>query len=240
MGTFRSEETDMKIWTWMGVAGACGLVAALSACDGGGDETPTGDGDGDAGDGDVGDGDGGDGDEVSPYVSDFVEGGLGTAGDWSGYVFTAAEENSTIAPEEFLGNVVCAEGTLAAGYEEWALVGWNIAQEIDEETMEGGAVNAIVPGGSGVAYDVVNLGSSGLRIQIQADDMGVESWCAPVPNQSPGVIPWEDFRKECWTDGGATYDPSTPLAQIAVQTYAGSETLPTAFEYCVIHLGPAE
>lgn len=224
----------MKTSTWVSAFLACGIVAGLSACDGGeASPTETGDGDGDAGDGD-GDGDG------DLYVSDFVEGGLGESGDWRGYVFTAAEENSQITPEEFLGDVVCAEGVLGAGYEEWALVGWNIAQEIDEETQKGGAVNAIVPGGTGVAYDIANLGSSGLRIQIQADDMGADSWCAPVPNENPGVIPWEDFRKECWTMGGATYDPSTPLAQVAVQTYADSESQPTAFNYCVINLGPAD
>jgi hypothetical protein len=218
------------------ISGIMGFSAmGLAACDSGGDEPGTGEGDGD------GDGDGSGGSTAeNPYISGFVVGGLGESGSWRGYVFTAAEAGSSISPGEFLGDVVCAEGSLGASFEEWALVGWNIAQEIDEETLDGGAVNAIVPGGTGVAYDLVNLGGSGLRIQIQADDMGLESWCAPVPPTNPGVIPWGDFRKSCWTQGGEVYDPNTPLAQIAVQTYSGSDTLPTAFEYCVIHLGPAE
>lgn len=229
---------------WMSVLWTSLLAVSLAGCDGGSEPSgdgDVGDGDGDSGDGDTGDGDG---DELSPYVSDFVVGGLGESAEtdspkWRGYMFTAAGTNSTISPEEFLGQEICASGQLGANYEEWALVGWNIAQEIDEETLDGGAVNAISPGGSGVAYDIVNLGTSGLRIQIQADDMGVERWCAKVPSTNPGVIPWEDFRKECWNTEGAAYDPSTPLAQIGVQTFAASETLPTEFNYCVIHLGPA-
>src|SRR5690606_18368738 len=93
------------------------------------------------------------------YVADFVEEGLGESGDWLGNLFAAAEAGSSISPTEFFGNVICADGVLGAGYEEWALVGWNIAQEIDEETQEG-AVNTIVPGSAGVAYDIVNLGGS--------------------------------------------------------------------------------
>lgn len=229
----QNEDGPMKTCTWIPSAIVCFSLVGVAACDGGGDEPAPGDGDGDN------DGTGGD-TGPHPYPSDFVEGGLGESGDWRGYVFTAAEESSTIEPEEFLGDVVCADGLLAAGFEEWALVGWNIAQEIDEETLVGGAVSAIVPGGTGVAYNVVNLGTSGLRIQIQADDMGAESWCAPLPDENPGVIPWGDFKKSCWTTGGEVYDPSTPLAQIAVQTYSFSDTQPTGFEYCVIHLGPAE
>lgn len=223
----------MKTRTWMIAAVVCCSGISFLACDSGGDDPSPGDGDGD------GTGTGGDTAE-SPYACDFVVGGLGESGNWRGYLFTAAEAGSSISPEEFLGDVLCVQGVLGAGYEEWALTGWNIAQETDEETLDGGAVRAIVPGGAGVAYDIVNLGGSGLRIQIQADDMGVESWCAPVPPTNPGIIPWGDFRKSCWEKDGEVYDPSLPLAQIAVQTYSGSDTIPTVFDYCVIHLGPTE
>jgi hypothetical protein len=205
-----------------------------------GDGDQPGDGDGDLpgdGDGDgLGGGGGGGGED---YTADFVEAGLGTAGDWNGYLVTAAEAGSSISPSEITTNEVCVSGMLGAGYEEWALVGWNIAQVIDEETGEGGEVQAIAPGGTGVVVDVANLGGSGLRVQIQTDDLGTQSWCAPVPDGGAGVIAWEDFRTECWTTTGEAYDGTTPIAQVAVQTYAASDTTPTEFEYCVLDLGPA-
>jgi hypothetical protein len=62
-------------------------------------------------------------------------------------------------------------------------------------------------------------------------------WCADVP-PAGGVIPWSTFRTTCWNTTGTPYDPSTPIAQIAVQTYNPSDTMPTAFDFCVLHLGP--
>ncbi len=170
--------------------------------------------------------------------SDFVEAGRGTYGGWDGYLFTAAETGSSIRPEAFVGRNLCVSGTLGAAYEEWALVGWNIAQDIDPETFEGGPVNAISPGGTGVEVAVINYGGSGLRVQIQTDENATESWCASVP-PAGGTIPWSDFRKECWTTGGEIYDGVTPISMVGVMTYAGSDTLPTAFDFCVLHLGPA-
>ncbi len=217
---------------------AVSLVACASDSGDGDDDGPkkpiSGSGGSSAGTG----GDGGDGDAPGATDADFVEGGRGTFGGWDGYMFTAVEAMSSIMPTEFTGRNLCVTGTLGASYEEWALVGWNIAQDIDPETFEGGAVNSISPGGTGVEVQVINNGGSGLRVQIQTDEDATEFWCAPVP-PAGGVIPWSDFKKECWTTGGAAYDGVQPIAQVAVQTYAGSETLPTNFDYCVLHLGPA-
>lgn len=175
---------------------------------------------------------------VNGYEADFVSGGRGTVGVWDGYLFTVAEADSTISPGEILDSNLCVSGTLGPAYEEWAMLGWNIAQEIDPETFEGGAVNAVSPGGVGVEVRTINNGGSGLRVVIQTDESGSESWCAPVP-PAGGVIPWSDFRKECWTIGGESYDGVTPISLVGVLTYAGSDTLPTNFDYCVLHLGPA-
>jgi hypothetical protein len=117
------------------------------------------------------------------------------------------------------------------------LVGWNIAQELDPETNEGGAVLAIEPGGTGVNVQVRNNGASGLRVQIQTDDLGTESWCLNIVGDG-GDYPWSAFRKQCWVTTGEVYDGVTPIAQIAVQTFNGSDTMPSAFDYCVLHIGP--
>lgn len=223
--------------------GTAALAASLLACaaeeDGGPEDPITGDGDGD---GDTGSG-GGATDPNKPD-SDFVLGGRGTGTTsdgitWDGYMFTVASDisTSTIMPAEFTGSNLCVSGLLAAGYEEWALVGWNIAQEIDPETSMGLAVNSIVPGGAGVNVQVVNPGLSPLRVQIQSDMDATEFWCATAP-AAGGVIPWSSFTKECWSMGGEPYDPTQPIAQIAVQTYNPSDSVPQPFEFCVVHIGP--
>lgn len=170
------------------------------------------------------------------------ENGLGKAGDWEGYLWTAAETGSTISPENFddAGAEICVSGATGPSYEEWGMVGWNIAQDIDPITLEGKALHAIAPGGVGVRVEVNNIAGSKLRIQLNADDEGGESWCAPAPESGKGVIPWESFHKECWMTGGEAYDPRTPIMQVAVQAFAMTETAPTEFEYCVIDLGATD
>ena len=150
------------------------------------------------------------GDTGGGTVSNFVVGGLGTAGDWSGYLFTVANEAgtgedgaydaSTIMPAEFTGAQICASGTLVASWEAFGLVGWNIAQEIDPETMMGGAEMEILPGGTGIKYNIVNNEGGDLRIQIQDNsDTSAGRWCAAVPGGTgSGTIAWGDFATECW------------------------------------------
>jgi hypothetical protein len=140
-------------------------------------------------------------------------------------------------PTEFMEPVLAVSGVLGAGYEEWALIGWNIAQDLDPETLEGGEVRAISPGGAGVNVRVANNAISGLRLQIQTDANASESWCAALP-PSGGLVPWSHFTKECWVPGGEVYDGVTPIAVVALVTFASSETVPTLFDFCVLELGP--
>lgn len=172
--------------------------------------------------------------------SDFILGGRGTVGDWDGYLFTVAEEGSFIEPNEIIDSNACVSGILAAGYEQWAMIGWNIAQVIDPETFQGLTPLAMSPGGEGVEVQVLNNAGSGLRVVLHSDEAATESWCAPIP-PAGGVIPWADFRKECWVTGGAgdeVYDGVTPISMVGVLTFSGSDTMPTPFDYCVLHLGP--
>lgn len=158
-------------------------------------------------------------------------------GAWWGYPFAASSEGSTIMPTEFTGPALAVSGVLGAGYEEWAMIGWNIAQDIDPDTLEGGEVRAISPGGAGVNVRVANHVFSALRIQIQTDSSASESWCAPLP-PAGGLVPWSYFTKECWVPGGEVYDGVTPIATIAVQTFSTSDTVPTSFDFCILELGP--
>lgn len=168
----------------------------------------------------------------------FVEGGLGTSGPWQGYFHSFSASSSEVYPDCFSTEQVCVQGTLAAGYDQWVNVGFNIAQDVDPETLEGGEVRAISPGGDGVRVEVENFGGSSLRVQIQADLEANEFWCAPLPLSGSGVLRWEDFRKECWLPGGEQYDGVTPIVQIVVQSYATSDSQPTLFHYCLIDIAP--
>lgn len=85
-------------------------------------------------------------------------------------------------------------------------------------------MNSVAPGGTGVAYDIQNEGGAGLRIFLFTDEAATTAWCADVPsNGGSGVIPWGDFTESCWEAGGAAYDGTTPIAQVAVQTYASND-----------------
>lgn len=170
--------------------------------------------------------------------STFAMDGIGTSGSWEGYLYSFSAPASEVSPNCFVGEQVCVHGTMAGGYTEWVNVGWNIAQDVDPETFEGGDIHAISPGADGVRVETANLAGSGLRVQIQTDPEASEFWCAPMPASGSGVLLWEDFTKECWVPGGEPYDGVSPISQIAVQSYAGSGTLPTPFHYCLIDIAP--
>lgn len=173
----------------------------------------------------------------------FVSGGLGTSqdGSWRGYFWSSARVGSSITPDSFTGDSVCVSGRLGAGYEHWAMVGWNIAQEIDPVTGEGGLLWAIEPGGSGLRVALSNELGNDLRLQIQTDASGADSYCAAVPEGGSGVVPWSSFTKACWlgSEAGPAYSPAIQIAQVAVAVFANSNSAPTSFSYCVLDLGPA-
>ncbi len=178
---------------------------------------------------------------IGRVPADFVAGGLGESGDWRGYAFTAVDEaGSSILPSEFVGSELCAEGVLAPGFGSWAVVGWNIAQEVDPETLEGGNLGEITPGGTGLDYEVVNLSDSAMMIQLAPQDSG-ESWCALI-DESMGSISWSDFRQQCWSlDPGPVYQPAyDKIAQIFVVVRGESASASAPFEFCVVHLSSAD
>lgn len=174
-------------------------------------------------------------------ASTFAVDGLGTTPNgWRGYLWTAVDDlGGVISPTDgFVGNSLCAEGYTGPYWEGFGIVGFNISQEIDPETLVGGAELEIAPGGTGVSVNVVNLAGTSLRIQIQ-NNSGT-FWCAPAPASS-GLVPWSSFNTQCWTNefgmsNTGTYYAGQPISQVMVQAPSASNVSQTPFEFCVISL----
>ncbi len=211
--------------------GAMCVSLAAVACGEGEDDDgpiPAGDGDGD-----------GDGDGAEP-PSEFATNGFGsTANGWEGYLFTVPDAvGGNITPAEgaaFVGPSLCAKGMTGASYEGFGIIGFNIAQEIDPETMAGGDPVEIAPGGTGVQVKIVN-NVAGTQMRVQLQDNALTSWCAPIPAAGEGIITWDQFNTTCWNGMGSGYDPTTPISQVMVQAVSGSDMVPTAFDFCIVNL----
>lgn len=175
-------------------------------------------------------------------ASTFAVDGFGTTPNgWSGYLWTAVDDwGGVITPTDgFVGTSLCAEGYTGADWAGFGIIGFNIAQEVDPETLAGGLELEIAPSGTGVSVDVVNRGGSSLRVQIQ-NNSGT-FWCAAVPGSGTGLIPWGSFNTQCWTDEfgmsntGAFY-AGEPISQVMVQAPSSSNLTQTPFDFCVISL----
>ncbi len=168
-----------------------------------------------------------------------IDGGYAEAGDWRGYLFTDASDDSQISPNEFTGSQTCAAGKLGTSEDAWASIGWLIAQDIDPETFQGLEAHAIAPGGSGMAYQVLNLDSSPLRVELRSFDSPEKIWCAPIAAES-GTILWSEFSRDCWEAGGEAYDGMTPISEIMFTATNAGTMKETTFNFCLVRLGPVE
>ncbi len=246
----------------LGVSAVLGFLATAVACDGGttADDTGTGGipnatGGAGTGGGTPGTGGGtpGTGGAATggtsgggPTPSTFAENGYGTSDPWMGYLFTVVDEvGGTITPEcddagtkpcfTESGANLCASGTLAASYESFALIGWNINQpQPTPPATEAPAPALWTTTGTGVKATFTNNGgpTAKFRVQLQGTDK-TEQWCAEATSGT--TINWTDFKTNCWT-GGTPQTPftvGTGIAQIQVQQYSPSETATTPFDFCV-------
>lgn len=196
----------------------------------------------------------GDGDRDGPIPEPFAcVPSRGTGPEWDGELFTLATDSSLVWPDEFGSCDFCVSGQVGAALSEWAAVGWNIAQEIDPETMEAGAALAIEPVGERLAVKIEDHVGTPLVVMLREQESGGRRWCAAF---SPPVqeIPWEDFSTDCGSladpqsgEEGAgpsgdaqvePYEPTIPIAQILIVVPAQSESVPTSFDFCLLDLSP--
>jgi len=159
-------------------------------------------------------------------------------------VWTGTESpsvGSTISPQDFStdtnGPSYCASGTVAADLDFGGvgLVGYNLNQAKASTTLGTWSVGTT----TGLTYDVSNLGSSELRLQIEGlAGYPSAAWCYVITNSS-GTIPWSSFNTRCWDGLGSSYNGATPLSAV-VLLVPGSDAYSTPFHVCLNSLAPKE
>lgn len=183
------------------------------------------------------DGTGGNG----PGPGDGEYGGYLTAGNWKGYAWTAPAGDSTITPEDFSAVTdfpLCVSGTVNPGYDNVAMVGWNINQQPEDDPNG----STILPALDGITVSITNNSSTQLRIQIQGPNGATDPnnrWCAEIGTGGSNIfVPYESFNTKCWPLG-PTDTPGNPYAGeeiVAVMIMVpGPDPAGTAtnFNFCV-------
>jgi len=168
------------------------------------------------------------------------KGGLVTSGSWHGYAWTSTwGTGATIAPADFsavaAGGELCVSGSVPGTSDSsaGAILGINL-KECTPRVQE-----TWTPTGSGLSYDLTNVGGSPLRIQILAqggDTDASKRWCVNVTAAS-GTIKWTEFNTTCWNNAGIAYDGVTPLWQLHVEVPGG--TTAVSYNFCLNSIGPA-
>ncbi len=175
-------------------------------------------------------------DEPSDSAYEVLDGGYVRSGDWAGYAWVAADEDSTVSPGDFAdiaaGEDLCITGTVAAEpeYMGHAILGLNLNQSEANEAPGTWEVTS-----AGVHYQLSNPGGSMLRMQLH--DASGEIWCAHLEGDE-GTFAWSDFRTQCWDyESGEAYDGSTPLERISFLV-PGSDTVDLPFDFCLESIEP--
>jgi hypothetical protein len=168
-------------------------------------------------------------------------GGYITSGGWHGYAWAATSATgATIAPKSFSGSIdfpLCASGSVESGYDNLAMVGWNLNQA----NTTGAATETVTPKQKGITVGVTNKGGSTLRIQIQGPNGATDAtdrWCAVVPGTG-GFIAYEAFNTECWAGGEGTAYAGQPIVA-AIVLVPGTNTGSVSFDFCVTKMAETD
>jgi hypothetical protein len=142
-------------------------------------------------------------------ASQVVSDGYVASGPWMGYGFTATDPGAaTLTPDcsagscapPFAGSTFCMQGTVTGrpDYTGFAMLGWNVNQPAAGDPP----LTWPVPDTGGIAVMVTNNPATvALRVQLQGTDphSSADRWCAPLV--SGQMIPWTDFKTNCWQGG---------------------------------------
>jgi hypothetical protein len=223
---------------WLVVPIGCGNDGPISVATGGSGGSTVGAGGSASG----GTGNAGAGGQVGRGSLDVRAGGYVLAAPWSGYAWTASSAaGSTIDPADYSAVVsateLCAKGSVAAmsDYSGTGMIGLNLnqAQDGTNPPVETWTPASITSGG--IAVNVLNVGGSVIRVQLQAPGGatdGTKRWCAPISAFGQiATIPWSAFSTTCWNSSGTAY-AGEPLESVIIIVPGGNQTA-VSFDFCV-------
>lgn len=172
----------------------------------------------------------------SPVLVD--PGGYITSGAWKGFAWSAPGGDATITPTSFETSKafpLCVQGTVQPGYDNLAMLGWNINQAAEENAP----LLTVSPAAEGVTIAISNPGGTELRLQIQGPNGETDPndrWCAVIPG-SGGFIPYDGFNTECWVGGEGMAYAGQPLSAVLVMVPGPAPTgTAAAYDFCVNEL----
>ena len=184
-----------------------------------------------------------------------VNNGMATNGKWSGYAYTYTGSTgmATITPVcgttgtcfMTAGKQLCVSGSVGPdpNFTASAGFGWDIGAMSSSGTAgRGGSSSstamAILPGGSGLSYTVPGI-TTDMRFQVT--DGSSTHYCAKVPTNNSGTVPWSSFTQQCYnpTPGAAYSASSTPIVSVEIVIPALSGSMANSYCFCVVNLGPA-
>jgi hypothetical protein len=128
-------------------------------------------------------------------------------------------EGSTITLDP---GFLCASGTAIqvpygdAGQPDWSgawgvMLGWNLNQQLLPDGGTGAQNPANLAGMTLITVGIADATGLNLRIELNVNDAdsGTQAhYCASIPSAG-GTISLSSLTKDCWTSGGAPFDPAT-------------------------------
>jgi hypothetical protein len=171
----------------------------------------------------------------SYYATSTAHGNVWTAQDTDGSTIRIPNPDMLCATGTAIKIPVSDAGVADYGGAWGVDLGWNLNQD----RLADGASSAQTPANlSGLTKMTIGLSrATGLNLRVQfqvqdADSGGSSYYCANVP-ATGGTIPLTGMTLNCWTSGGAAFDPSImqPLT-VALQVVTDT-TQAYPFDFCV-------
>ncbi len=174
----------------------------------------------------------------TPATSPYASNGWVSNGTFKGYATTfgiGIGGGYILAPPDYdnEGAYTCAAGALYPNTRPESQAGfhWNVNQAM---TPANAPPMTVTPIGAGL---LINAPGTTRSMRVNLND-ATTTWCAYLPQDGGGVIPWSSFKTECWPGGESTAYALQPFVSVQISAPA-RETEPTCFCFCVVSIAPA-
>jgi hypothetical protein len=183
-----------------------------------------------------------------------------TSVDWHGCVWTAADNATSVTPQDFVsgtsdGGPYRVSGTVYSKSDAYALVGFNLNQAVtgasdqckyssSGTTADGPPALTMPTSATGIAlnWTAALPITTALRIQIQGVKGATDAnarWCATITDsKGPSFLKFSDFFTSCWsTSSPGNVYRGEPIDAVAFDV-VGSSTQKAPFDITVLGFAP--